>query len=183
MNLSSKTIMFDISFILNKIKIEENQRVAELGCGNFGYFVFPIAQIVGKRGTVYAVDVMKPALSEIESKAKSEHLNQISTVWSDLEVFKATKIESNSLDRALLVNVLNQSRHRADILRESVRLLKTDGKILVIEWNEHEAPIGPDSDHKVNREAIKDACPKLGLKFEDEFEAGPYHYGLIMKKL
>jgi ubiquinone/menaquinone biosynthesis C-methylase UbiE len=183
MNLSAKTILFDINFILNKIRVEERQRVAELGCGNFGYFVFPLAKTVGKRGLVYAVDIMKPTLSEIENKAREEKLGQIKTVWSDLELFKATNIESNSLDRALLVNVLNQSQRRADILKESVRMLKPDGKLLIIEWGAQEAPIGPQASNKVKREAIKEACPKLGLKFEDEFEAGPYHYGLILKKL
>lgn len=183
MNLSGKTVLFDINFILNKISIEENQHVAELGCGNFGYLVFPMAAMVGKKGLVYAVDIMKPALEEIDKRAKSERLPQISTIWSDLEIFKATGIESSSLDRALLVNVLNQSSKRADILKESARMLKSDGKMLIIEWNGKDAPIGPDSGHKVKLEAIKEASPKLGLKFEDDFEAGPYHYGLILKKL
>jgi ubiquinone/menaquinone biosynthesis C-methylase UbiE len=183
MNLSGRTVMFDINFILNKIGIEENQRVAELGCGNFGYFVFPMATLVGKRGLVYAVDIMKPALQEIEVKAKTDKLSQIKTVWSDLEIFKATNIESNSLDRALLINVLNQSTNRANILKESARMLKTNGKILIVDWNGTESPIGPTPDRKVKLEAIKEAAPKLGLKTEANFEAGPYHYGIILKKL
>ena len=175
--------MFDINFILNKIGIEENQSVAELGCGNFGYFVFPMAAMVGKKGTVYAVDIMKPALQEIESKAKIDKLAQIKTVWSDLEIFKATSIESGSLDRALIINVLNQSNSRANVLKESARMLKTNGKMLIIEWNATESPIGPTPDRRVKLEAIKEAAPKLGLTVEAGFEAGPYHYGIILKKL
>ncbi len=52
-----KTALFDITAILNKISIGERQKVAELGCGNFGFFTFPLARLVGRSGKVYAVAI------------------------------------------------------------------------------------------------------------------------------
>lgn len=178
-----KSILFDIDGILSKIGVDERQHVAELGCGNFGFFVFPLARLVGRQGKVYAVDILKPTLEEITKEAKKNNLPQVVPVWSNLEIFKAANIETNSLDSALLVNVLHQSEKKAEILREAVRLLKRGGRLLVIEWKNMDLPLGPSPERRVNLETLKLAIPKIGLDIAEEFEAGPYHYGLILIKL
>lgn len=178
-----KNGLFDINDILSKIGIGEKQHVAELGCGNFGFFVFPMARRVGRQGKVYAVDILKSTLEEIRREAKSNNIPQIVPVWSNLEKFKAANIESNSLDSALLVNVLHQSQKKADILREAIRLLKRGGRLAVIEWKDIDLPLGPKPDQRVKLESLKAAIPKIGLDISQEFEAGPYHYGLILIKL
>lgn len=183
MPIIKKTALFDITAILHKMDISEKQKIAELGCGNFGFFVFPLAGLVGKQGRVYAVDILRSTLKEIELEAKKENLPQVKTVWSDLEVFKGAKIETNSLDRAFLINVLHQTNQRSNVLREAVRLLKRGGKLLVMEWKNTDLPFGPKVKQRVKLESLKTAAPKLGLSVMEEFEAGPYHYGLILSKL
>lgn len=177
-----KSALFDISAILAKIDIGERQHVAELGCGNFGFFVFPMARLVGKEGRVYAVDILKTTLADISSEAKKESLPQIVPVWSNLEIFKAAKIESSSLDSALLVNVLHQSNKKVEILREAIRLLKRNGKLLIVEWKGADSPLGPAPDKRVNLSSLKNAAPKVGLEIIEEFSAGPYHFGLVLNK-
>ncbi|HBA37047.1 TPA: hypothetical protein DCZ15_04250 [Candidatus Falkowbacteria bacterium] len=178
-----KTALFDIQAILKKTGIGERQQTAELGCGNFGFFVFPLARLVGRQGKVYAVDILKPTLDEIKSKAAKENLPQIVPIWSNLEIFKATKIETSSLDCALLINTLHQSEKKIEILREAIRLLKKGGKLLIVEWKNIDLPFGPVRERRVQTDSLKTAAPKLGLDISEEFEAGPYHYGLILIKL
>lgn len=180
---AKKTILFDIDKIIDKMAIGERQRVAELGCGNFGFFTFPIAKRVGKSGVVFAVDIIKGYLEEIKNRAKEQNLSQINTVWANLEIFKGTKIESNSLDAAFLVNVLHQSDKRVDVIRETYRLLRTGGRLIVIEWSAIDSPLGPSPERRIKSESLKLAAIKLGFEVEEEFSAGPYHYGLILTKL
>ncbi len=182
-NNNKSTILFDIDLILSKMDIEEKQKVAELGCGNFGFFVWPLAKTVGRYGLVYAVDILKPNLDEIKRRAVHDNLPQVKTVWSNLEIFKATNIETSSLDNALLINVLHQSAKKIEILREAIRLLKRGAKLLIIEWKTADSPLGPELSRRVKIEALKTAAPKIGLDLKEEFEAGPYHYGLILTKL
>ncbi|MFZ4632209.1 MAG: class I SAM-dependent methyltransferase [Patescibacteria group bacterium] len=183
MSDNKKTALFDIDSILRKITVEEGQKIAELGCGNFGFFVWPLAKLVGHRGEVYAVDILKSTLEEIRRHALKENVPQVKTVWSNLEIFKATQIETSSLDCALLVNTLHQSEKRTEIIREAVRLLKRGGKLLIVEWENADSPLGPTSEKRVKLAALKLAAPKLGLDVKEEFPAGPYHYGLILTKL
>lgn len=178
-----KTALFDISAILNKISVEERQKIAELGCGNFGFFTFPLARLVGRHGKIYAVDILKLSLAEIKTRALKENLPQIIPIWSNLEVFKGTKIEANSLDSALLVNVLHQSDKRAEILREAARMLKTKGKLLIVDWKQSDSPLGPAPERRLKLESLKAAASKLGFDIKEEFAAGPFHYGLILIKL
>ena len=175
--------LLDAKFILARAQIKEGMQVADLGCGASGHFVFPSARIVGKKGTVYAVDIMKTILQSIEKRAKLENLQNIQTVWSDLEIFGATKIDSGKLDVAMLINTLYQSKKRIEIVREAVRLIKKGGKLIVVEWKNSALPFGPSIENRVEKDLLKNGSAKLGLKIEEEFEAGDYHYGIIFDKL
>lgn len=177
------SFLFDIEKIIGKMKISEGQVVAELGCGNFGFFVWPLAKFAGRRGTVYAVDILKNSLDEIKRKALKDNFPQVKPVWSNLEIFKGTKIETNSLDAALLINVLHQSEKKADILRESLRMLKRGGQLMIVEWGNSDSPLGPEPAKRVRLDSLKRAVEKLGLDLKEEFLAGPYHYGIILIKL
>ena len=98
-------------------------------------------------------------------------------------MFGATKLEPNVLDIALLVNTLYQSQKRTEVLRETVRLLKPGGKLVIVEWKNISLPFGPPLESRVEKENLKKAAPKLGLKLEEDFFAGSCHYGLIFTKL
>lgn len=175
--------LIDVNFILEKAQISEHMKVADLGCGVSGYFVFPSADLVGKKGKVFAVDILKIVLESVKKRVEQENLSNIQIIWSDLEVFGATKIEAGSLDVALLANTLYQSHRRAEIIREAVRMLKKGGKLVIVEWKNVAAPFGPPAEERVKKDLLEQGAKKLGLNLEEEFEAGQYHYGMIFNKM
>jgi ubiquinone/menaquinone biosynthesis C-methylase UbiE len=175
--------LIDANLILSKAGVEGKNKVADLGCGFAGHFVFPAAKAVGKKGLVYAVDILRTVLETVDKRARLENFSNIKTVWSNLEIFGATKIGDGSLDVAMLINTLYQSHKRAEILREAVRLLKKNGRLVVVEWKSIATPFGPPLEERVKKELVDIAAKKLGLKPEEEFAAGQYHYGLIYVKL
>jgi len=183
MAITGGSTLLDVNLILNKGKITDRSKIAHLGCGASGHFVFPSGQIVGKGGVVFAVDILKTVLERIDRQATQDNLSNITTIWSDLEVFGATKIENASLDAAFLVNVLYESSKRAEILRESIRLLKKDGLLVVVEWKSIATPFGPSIEKRVRQDLLEAAGKKLGLHLFEEFEAGLYHYGLVFSKI
>jgi len=166
----------------NILKIEAGKKVADLGAGISAYFTIESAKIVGDQGQIYAVDIIKDILSAIDSKAKTAGLYNVKTVWSNLEMVGATKITENSLDFALLVNTLFQSKKQEEMITEAVRLLKKGGKLLIIDWNDTAPAFSPPEDLKVDKKIISDAALQLNLEKENEFEAGPYHFGIIFIK-
>lgn len=178
-----KSSSFDINLILNKIKVSEGDYGAELGCGQFGHFVFPLARLIGKSGKIYAVDIIKSHLEGIDRQKRLDNLSQIETVWADLDNWQANKLNAGHLDFVLIANTINQLEKRGEALREAIRLLKRGGKLLIIEWKGSEAPFGPPSKKRVDKESFKSAAPKIGLKLTEEFEAGAFHYALLFQKV
>lgn len=180
--LTGGSSLLDVNLILTKAEVKEKMKIADLGCGGSGYFVFPAAIMVGKEGKIYAVDIMRTALQAIERKKRQENISNIETVWSNLEIYNATKIESSSLDMAFLINTLYQTRKRKEILLESVRLLKKGAKLVVVDWKNVSAPFGPPVEERVNIANLKQVAKKLALNFEEEFFAGQFHAGLLFTK-
>jgi len=156
--------------------------VGDFGCGGAGYFAIQAGKTTGDSGLVYAVDILQPVLKNIESRAKELNLNNIKTLWSNLEKFGACKINNDYLDFGLIINVLFQNKDKKTILKEAARMIKPLGKLLVVDWKEGRFPLGPRQDDKISPEAVAALANEFGLKLTKKFEAGQYHYGLVFEK-
>lgn len=179
---SGNTNMLDPTTVFKKhLPLSFGARVADLGCGSMAYFALAAAKTIGSDGVVYAVDILKEVLSFVTSKAELGGFNNVTTVWSNLEIAGATKIPEN-MDYVFLVTTIFQNTNHKQVLQEGVRLLKQGGKLLVIEWLPRNTVIGPAVERRVKAETIKEYAAQLGLKLKSEFEPSPYHYGLIFIK-
>lgn len=181
---SGKTYL-DPAYLLEKLELGPNMRVGSFGCGGEGFLTLQAAELVKPHGRVFAVDILKPNLSAIWSKAKLSGLDHIiRCVWSDLEIHGAAKkIKDESLDRGILANVLHQSKKQKDILKECGRTLKNEGRLLVVEWKSAGLVFGPQEKFLVDKDRAIQLAAACGLALMDEFRAGAYHYGLVFTKI
>ncbi len=175
--------LIDAKSLLEKTDLKEGWRVADFGCGARGHFTLQAAKMVGTKGVVYAIDVLKSALNGVESNARLHGLFNIRTLWSDLEILGATKLPENYLDLALLINILFQVKDRQTVIKEAIRLVKKQGKLLIVDWKETSAPFGPLVKDRISAQKVKQIGAELGLKLEKEFEAGSYHYALLFERM
>jgi len=179
---TGKSELLDAGNILREIiGLKAGNRIADLGAGG-GLFTTQAAMLVGGNGQVYAVDIIKNILSEIDSKARMSGLNNIKTIWSNVEVLGATKIPDNSLDAVFLVNILFQSDKHYDIMAEATRLLKSGGKMLIIDWSDTSPGFTPASERQVDQQKLIEHAQELDLGLVQEFKAGNYHFGLVFVK-
>jgi len=84
------------------------------------------------------------------------------------------------MDSVLMTNLLFECEDKKKVLEEGKRVLKPDGKILVVDWRK-DNPLTPEVEW-VSIEEVKKIAKELGFKIEKEFEAGIYHWGLILVK-
>lgn len=168
--------------ILEHVGIRERMRVADFGCGALGHYVFPAAQLVGPKGTVYAVDILREALELLERRARDDRYGNIHYVWSDIEVVGATHIPE-PVDLCLLTNTLWHLPEREPVVHEMARVTKKGGHALVIDWKPSATGIGPSGDKRISVAEARKLFEHSGL-FEvvEEFEAGKAHYGLLFKR-
>ena len=179
----SGTALIDPYKIFERISLSEGKRVADLGCGRTGHFVFPAVKIVGDKGIVYAVDVVKNILESIKSMARSEGYDNIQTVWSDIELPGKTPIPDNSLDACFYVNVLFQVKNKTGAIKEAARMLKQGGYLVVVDWAKRLGMLGPAEESMLNPAEAMRLAAQENLKFVDKVDAGEYHFCLIFEKM
>ncbi len=168
--------------VFEKISLSEGMRVADFGCGRTGHFVFSASRVVGEKGIVYAVDIMKDVLESLKSRLRSEGYGNVETVWSDIERPGKTAIAPGSLDVCFIVNVLCQVHDRSAVLAEASRLLKPGGLLAITEWARPLGPLGPGEGKLLTPEALSALGLDAQLERVSSFELGDYHYCLILSR-
>ena len=177
------TSLLDAYKILEEVGVFQGAHVADLGCGGNGHFVSPTSVMVGKSGHVYALDIQKNVLHNVESRVQLQKITNVSTVWSNLEKYAAARIPEGTCDYAFLVNVLFQNTDYTTIVKEAKRILKADkGHLVVIEWKKAASPLGPPLDFRVDSATLVSSAEKEGYTLVRTFDPGVYHYGLLFKR-
>lgn len=179
--ISGGNQLLDAYKILQDFGIHDGMRVADLGCGGAGHFILPSAVLAGSE-KVYAVDILRSVLEEVAKKARHMAINNLKTIWANLEIYGSTGLPDDFLDAAYLINVLFQSKEHLNIFKESKRILKPAGRLLVIDWSQEKVPFGPPIIDRIKTSDIKSIAQELDLKLNNEFKAGKYHFGLIFEK-
>ena len=158
------------------------QTFADFGSGS-GFYTVGASKIVGEQGNVYSVDILESALDHIGAEARLKGLRNIKTLMCDLEqVAACSQIPVGSVDLALFGNITHQIKNRTNLFAEAYRLLKTGGKLVVIEWNEQPGPIGPVASDRIPEAAVVSLGQKSGLKVAGTLNVDPYHYGQMFIK-
>lgn len=171
----------DPSALFTFFTVEEGMKIADFGAGS-GYIAFKAAELVGKRGVVYALDIKKSIISHLDNEVRERNLTQVKPVWTNLELFNHNPIKESTIDIVLIVNMLFHSTKHTDILKEAYRTLKPGGILVVVDWKKVKIPFGPSIDERVTLEKLKEIAYTIGLNRFTEFEPSPYHFGIIFKK-
>ncbi len=162
--------------VLKQLKLKEDMVAADFGCGSGGWVV-PLAKKL-EEGKIYAIDILEEPLSALKAKIKLEKIINVETIKADVE--KGVNILDDNLDLVLMTNLLFECQDKKSVLVEGKRVLKKGAKLLVVDWKK-DNPLTKEIE-KVSFQEIKKIAEELNLKVEKEFEAGVYHYGLILVK-
>ncbi|PIR74904.1 MAG: hypothetical protein CO030_03075 [Candidatus Magasanikbacteria bacterium CG_4_9_14_0_2_um_filter_42_11] len=174
--------MVDPHILFEKAQIQQGMHVADFGCGQTGHLIFPCAKILGDRGIMYAVDILKDVLQQIEQRAKSISLMNVHSVWSDIEKEGHTAIPKHSLDVAFLVNTLVHVKERHAVLEEVNRLLKDKARLIVVDWIKKGLVFGPKDEQFINFQDIEQWAREHGFVVQEVFEVGRFHRGMVLYK-
>jgi ubiquinone/menaquinone biosynthesis C-methylase UbiE len=162
--------------VLKQLKIRKDMIAADFGSGSGGWAI-PLAKKL-EEGKIYAIDILEEPLSALRAKIKLGKILNIEVIKSDVE--KTSRLMAESCDLVLMTNLLFQCQDKKSALEEGKRVLKPGGRILVVDWK-IDTPMGP-KEERVSPEEVKKIARELNLEVEKEFEAGLYHWGLILKK-
>jgi ubiquinone/menaquinone biosynthesis C-methylase UbiE len=160
--------------IVAAVGIQPGLKVAEIGCGT-GWFTFEIEKAVRPRGIVYALD-MQPAMLQI-LRAKRDGWERILTLPCGENDFE---LDDAEVDLVFHANALHECMEPEKHLREVHRVLKHDGKLVVIEWHwaDEESQPGPPNTQRLEVNDVRDLVSGAGFEIVDVQDVGPYHYAV-----
>jgi len=105
--------------ILKEVGIKPGSHVLDYGCGP-GSYIIPLAELVGKSGKIYALDIHPLAIQMVQNIASKRQLTHVETISSDCK----TGLPDNSVDVVLLYDTFHDLSDPNGVLEELHRVLK-----------------------------------------------------------
>ncbi len=164
--------------IIEQLSLRGNESVADFGCGSGGW-VIPLAKKL-KDGQVYAIDVMEEAISALKSRTELEKVHNIRVICSDLDRENGSTLRDEKLDLVIISNILFQTEKKEEMIKESFRVLRRGGVLLVVDWLP-QAASGPED--RTSPQEIRSLAEGVGFTFVEEKEAGVYHFAHKYEKV
>ena len=115
--------------VLNHLRLQAGNIVADIGAGG-GYFSLRFAEVVGKAGRVFAVDVNPDFLKFIQTTAQEKGLD-------NLEIVNATESSLSlpeNVDLVFMRNVCHHIQNRTSYFNKLKKVLRADGRIAILEY-------------------------------------------------
>ena len=122
--------------ILKEVGIKPGFYVLDYGCGPGGY-VIAAAELVGKSGKIYALDIHPLAIQGVQSIALRKALTNVETICSDCK----TGLPDNSVDVVLLYDTFHMLSDPNGVLEELHRVLKPNGILSLSDHHMKESEI------------------------------------------
>lgn len=166
---------------VDELSLSDGQVVADFGAGS-GFYSIAAAKAVAPRGKVYAVDAQRDLLSRLKKEGQRLHVHNIEVLSGDLEHLGGSKIRENSCDVVIVSNVLFMIGDRKTFLTEARRVLKPDGRLLLVDWSGSFSGMGPHSGHVLYKDDAMRLAREAGFEFNREIHVGAHHYGMIFNK-
>jgi ubiquinone/menaquinone biosynthesis C-methylase UbiE len=162
------------------LRLRGDETVVDYGAGT-GIYTVGVAEAV-PGGRVVAVEAL-PRLAELlREKVTPELADRIELVETDRN---SVPLPDGAADRVVMVDVLHHLYDQPEALGEVVRVLRTGGLFVVVDWGDHERPVGPPLDHVLGLDAVRHIVAGMGLEEIEADEPGtelPYHLALVAAK-
>ena len=161
---------------LIKAGLKDNMTVCDIGAGT-GIFSFPAAQI--SDDDIFALEISDGMIELLNSRINERKILNIKVKKVEPP---AIPLDSNICDMALMVTVLHEIEDKTSMFNEIKRVLKKNGRLLIIEFHKRETPMGPPVEHRISEEFTQKLCKDHGFKTIDAFSLGANFYGIVFEK-
>jgi ubiquinone/menaquinone biosynthesis C-methylase UbiE len=136
--------------------IETGDTCIDFGSGT-GVFAIPMADMAGSAGRVYAVDNSLEMLGHIKAKNPPQNLVLVQSGVVE------TGLDNGISDLCLLAFILHEIEEPGKLIAEALRLLKPEGRLVIVDWNAELDSPGPPRKVRISKEQIVQLFEGKGL--------------------
>jgi ubiquinone/menaquinone biosynthesis C-methylase UbiE len=158
------------------IVLRSQDTVVDLGAGT-GYFSIPAARMTN--GTVFAVDVEPKILEVLQERAAEQDLSNITPIIS---VIEDIPLQDYMADVVITSFVLHAVRPLSNSLQEIHRIMKVGGKLLCLDWEPKESPMGPPMEVRIASGDMEKALNEAGFTVTKRMSPAEFLYIFVAEK-
>jgi len=164
--------------LMKALKLKAGATVADIGAGS-GYFTFRLAEEVGPKGKVYAVDIQKEMLDVIRRRTKARKLTNVEPVLGTLT---DPKLPADSVDLILMVDVYHEFSHPFEMTEAMVKALKPGGRLVFVEYRREDPKVPILLVHKMTEKQVIKEMAAHPLRHVETNAVLPRQHILVFEK-
>jgi ubiquinone/menaquinone biosynthesis C-methylase UbiE len=186
----SSAFFLDSDEILKELDLKGNETFMDAGCGD-GHITIKVIEEYLPEGHVYAVDVYDASIEDMETYKKENNIENLTNIEADITE-GIPGVDDKSIDVVLLVNVFHgfkASRKLDEAVDELARIIKKDGKIVIMDYKAWDVPKGPPTQMRSSPEDLEKLFAGHGLKMTylneeigEDIPEGKSHYLIMFEK-
>jgi ubiquinone/menaquinone biosynthesis C-methylase UbiE len=163
--------------VLRALGLRRGDVVADIGAGA-GFWTPRLARRVGPSGHVFAVEPEIEILRLLRERLEKERVANVTPVLGRAD---EPLVPPGTCTLALIVSTYHHFPDGPRFLRRVARLLRPRGRIVNIDFDKRETPVGPPVEHRVSREDFLRDARKAGLELVAEHRFLPHQYFLVLQ--
>lgn len=168
------------SKLVKELKLQPGQVVADIGAGS-GILSVMMAKEVGDTGKVIAVDVQQEMLDLLDKKLAEQGVKNVEGL---LGTEKSPRLEPESIDLAIMVDVYHEFAFPYEMMREISKSLKPGGRVVFVEYRKEDPNVPIKLVHKMTQAQVKREInqPEFQLKWKETIGTLPRQHVIIFEK-
>ena len=174
-------MFMDPKSMLSLCNLQTTDSVADFGAGS-GFLARAAASLV-PHGNVFAIEINKDIVARLTRETVELHLDNVHPIWGDIEIAGGSKLDNQSMDFVILSNVMFHLDDKSGCVAEVLRVLKSGGRALVVDWSESFGGMGPIASAVFSKDRAIELFTKAGFAVaNDALGAGDHHYAILFRK-
>ena len=168
--------LIDTDQFFNALDLKQDDIFLDLACGR-GVYTLAIAERFGRAGRIIGVDLWADGIDQLNAEAQSRGLAAVEGRVGDAG--EKIPVADASVDVLLIATALHDFYNDGiaeKTLREIKRLIKPDGRIVIVEFKKIDGPPGPPITSRLSPEDVVDLLAPHQFSGTPPIELGPFTY-------
>jgi len=168
--------LIDTAKFFQELDLKQEITFLDVASG-WGAYSLAAADIIGRDGRIYAVDLWAEGISSLKNEADAKGIQNLQAFVSNAA--ENIPLEDGCVDVCLMATVLHDfvgDKVELQVMKEILRVMKPDGVLAIVEFYKKEGPPGPPKRVRLSPEDVVKILSVYGFKQNRYAEVGPDNY-------
>ena len=174
--------LIDSAKFFQELDLKQGITFLDVASG-WGAYSLAAADIIGKDGQIYAVDLWEEGISSLRKEADAKGIQNIEAFVSNAA--QSIPVGNDCVDVCLMATVLHDfvgDQVAQQVMKEIVRVMKANGVLAIVEFFKKEGPPGPPKRVRLSPEDVDQMLSVYGFQQKRYTEIGPDNYMQIFTR-